>query len=241
MSQTTIDVETPRGTMPVHLHEPDGATDAPLVVLLMDAPGIRPTLHQHAERLADAGYRVAIPDLYYAMDPADRPKLDRLAAHDPEELGRMGTLAHGVDDLAVGDDIELMLDQIAPGSRWGAVGICMGGRMALQAAQRFGGQLAAASLLHPSRLVTDAPDSPHTHLDRVGAALYLCYGERDVIAPPSAIPPLEEQLEAHGVANRIEVIPGADHGFMMPGMPGYDEAAAEQGWAGTLALLRERL
>lgn len=241
MPQTTIDVETPRGTMPVHMHTPDGRPDAPLVVLLMDAPGVRPTLHQHAERLADAGYRAAIPDLYYAMDPADKPKLDRLAARDPEELGRMGVLAHGIDDAAVSDDIALMLDQIAPGSPWGALGICMGGRMALQAAQRFGDQLVAASLVHPSRLVTDEPNSPHSELDRVGAALYLCYGEQDVIAPPSAIPPLEEQFKTYGIPNRIDVIAGADHGFLMPGMPGYDEASAEQAWTATLELLGEHL
>ena len=61
------------------------------------------------------------------------------------------------------------------------------------------------------------------------------------MTPPSTIPPLREQLETHGVKHRIEVIPEADHGFTMPGMPAYHEAAAERAWAGTLEVLDERL
>lgn len=71
--------------------------------------------------------------------------------------------------------------------------------------------------------------------------MYLAFGEHDHVAPPSEIPPLEQQLTEHGVTHRIEVVAGADHGFMMPGMPSYSEAGAEQGWAGTLTVLGERL
>ncbi len=71
--------------------------------------------------------------------------------------------------------------------------------------------------------------------------LYLGFGERDHVTPPSMIAPLREQLERYGIAHRIELIPDADHGFTMPGMPAYNEAAAEHAWAGTLALLGARL
>jgi carboxymethylenebutenolidase len=111
----------------------------------------------------------------------------------------------------------------------------------MRAAEAFGTEIAAASLLHPTGLVTDAPDSPHLEVDRVDAALYLGFGESDSVTPVSTIPPLDERLEQAGVAHRIEVFPGAEHGFTMPDRPAYDAAAAEQAWAGTLALLAERL
>jgi carboxymethylenebutenolidase len=243
MKLTVIEVGTERGTMPVHLRSPDGDGPSPLVVLFMDGPGIRPALHSHAERLADAGYTVALPNLYYAFDPADKPDVEKLEAGEGSEFARMGAVVGRMNDAEVLADTRLMLDLLpdANDQPWGIVGFCMGGRFGLRAAEAFGGDVAAAALLHPSRLVTDEPASPHLTAGSVDASLYLGFGETDHVTPLSLIPPLREQLEEHGVRHRIEIIPGADHGFTMPGMPAYNEAAAEQAWVGTLAVLGQGL
>ena len=55
------------GTFVVH---PDGATLAPMVIFLMDAPGKRPLLHDMARRLAGNGYYVMLPNLYYRTTSA---------------------------------------------------------------------------------------------------------------------------------------------------------------------------
>lgn len=242
MTEDTLIVETPRGRMPVHLRWPAAGEQAPLVVLFMDAPGVRPALHAHAERLVDAGFRTALPDLYYTLEPARRPRPERLATGDANEFARMGEAVATLDDGAVIEDTAAMLEQLAPGDEaWGCVGFCAGGRFGLRAAARFGDDVAAAALLHPSRLVTDEPGSPHRALEGTRGALYLAFGENDHVTPLSVIPPLERALDAHGIAHRLEVIPEADHGFTMPGMPAYNEAAAERAWRGTLALLDEQL
>lgn len=242
MSESTVRVSTPRGTMPVYVHEPDGLEIAPLVVLLMDAPGVRPALHGHADRLVRAGYRVAIPDLYYMMSDSDRPDVALLAAGNTEEFARMGGVVAHVIDEEVLVDMGLLLDELLEAEeRFGCVGFCMGGRLGLRSAQRFGERLAAASLLHPSGLVTERPDSPHLDLGAVTGSLYLGFGENDHVTPLSAIPPLERELGRQQASFEIEVLRGADHGFTMPDLPPYNPAAAEQAWAGTLALLTERL
>jgi len=243
MNQTTVDVATPRGTMPAYVHRPDGTGPSPRVLLYMDAPGIRPALLGYAERLADAGYTAIVPDLYYPFDPAEKFDAERLAAGDEEEFVRMRKLVGQIDDEQVLEDTRLLLEAVpgSDGGEWACIGFCMGGRLGMRAAEAFGTEIAAASLLHPTGLVTDAPDSPHLEVDRVDAALYLGFGESDSVTPVSTIPPLDERLERAGVAHRIEVFPGAEHGFTMPDRPAYDAAAAEQAWAGTLALLAERL
>ncbi len=243
MSAETIEVNTPRGTMPVHVHRPGGDRPSAVVVLYMDAPGIRPALHEHAERLAGTGYTTVLPDLYYQFDPADLPSQEGLAAGDPEQFKRMQALASRIRDDDVLEDTTLMLEALPgrPSGPWGCVGFCMGGRFGLRGAEAFGSELSAASLLHPSRLVTDQPDSPHLAVDRVAGALYLGFGEADHVTPVSSIPPLREQLERHGIEHRIEVFPDADHGYTMPDRPAYNRDAAERAWAGTLELLRERL
>ncbi len=243
MSQTTLDVTTPRGTMPVHVHRPEGDGPFARVVLFMDGPGIRPALFGHAERLAGAGYTAILPDLYYPFDPAERPNAERMAAGDAGEFARMRKLVEQIHDDAVLEDTRLLLEVVPEGDRgaWACVGFCMGGRFGMRAAEAFGPDIAAASLLHPTGLVTDEPDSPHLQVDRVDAALYLGFGENDQVTPLSTIPPLRERLEQAGVTHEIEILAGAEHGFTMPGRAAYNEAAAEQVWAGTLALLGERL
>ena len=243
MSQTTVDVTTPRGTMPVYVQRPDGDGPSPRVILYMDAPGIRPALYGHAKRLAGAGYTAILPDLYYPFDPADRPDAERMAAGDAEEFARMRKLVARIRDDDVIEDTRLLLEAVAEGDdgAWACVGFCMGGRFGMRAAEAFGSDVAAASLLHPTNLVTHEPDSPHLAVDRVRGALYLGFGEADSVTPLSTIPPLRERLEQAGVAHRIEIVAGAEHGFTMPGRAAYNEAAAEQVWAGTLTLLRERL
>ena len=240
MPETTIELTTPRGTMPVHIHRPDGG--GPRVILYMDAPGIRPALFGYAERLAGAGYTAILPDLYYALDPADRPNIERIEAGVPEEFERMHKAVAQVRDDAVLEDTHLMLEAVPEtADAWACIGFCMGGRIGMRAAEAFGTDIAAASLLHPTNLVTDRPDSPHLELDRIDASLYLGFGENDSVTPLSTIPPLREKLEQAGVAHRIEILAGAEHGFTMPGRAAYNQTAAEQVWAGTLSLLRERL
>jgi carboxymethylenebutenolidase len=243
MSQTTIEVKTPRGTMPVRVDRPDADKAAPVVVLYMDAPGIRPALYGHAERLAGAGYTAVLPDLYYHLDPGERPNAEKLAAGDAEEFARMQEIVAGMQDDAVLEDTRLLLAMLPdrPTGAWGCVGFCMGGRFGLRAADEFGSELAAASLLHPARLVTDEPDSPHLNVDRIRGALYFGFGEADHVTPPESIPPLREQLERHDVEHRIDVIPGAEHGYTMPGRAAYNPQAAERAWAGTLELFGDRL
>ena len=109
MSQTTVDVTTPRGTMPTYVHRPDGDGPFPRVVLFMDAPGIRPALFGHAKRLAGAGYTAILPDLYYPFDAADRPNAERMAAGDAEEFARMRKLVEQIRDEDVLEDTRLLL------------------------------------------------------------------------------------------------------------------------------------
>jgi len=66
-------------------------------------------------------------------------------------------------------------------------------------------------------------------------------GENGHVTPLSVLPTLQKELDRGHVAYRIEVMPGAEHGYTMPSMPAYNPEAAERAWAGTLELLHRRL
>lgn len=232
--------------MPVYISRPEAPGTFPLVVLFMDAPGVREDLHAATRRLSEAGYLTALPDLYYRLDDGARPKPERLASGDQQEFERMGAAAQSLIDADVLADTHALLARLATDGgvdleRWGCVGFCMGGRFGLRAATEFGGAMVAGALLHPSQLVTGAPDSPHRSLSGVRGELFLGFGENDHVTPVSSIPPLREALKRSDIPHRIEIYPGAEHGFTQPSLPPYNRDAAEGAWAGTLELLGRRL
>ena len=47
---------------------------------------------------------------------------------------------------------------------------------------------------------------------------------------------IEEEAARHGVSIRIEVYPGTNHGFAVPGAPIYDPEASERHFERTLEL-----
>ena len=68
-----IDIDTGEGSMGTFVVHPSEGGPHPLVVFLMDAPGKRPLLHTMARRLAENGYYVMLPNLYYRVTPGFVP------------------------------------------------------------------------------------------------------------------------------------------------------------------------
>ena len=90
MSGSRLDLRTADGVMDSYTFQPaTGRGPWPAVVIYMDAFGIRPNLDSMAQRLADAGYFVIVPNLYYrtgAFEPLDPKKV--AAGDGPPVAGR---------------------------------------------------------------------------------------------------------------------------------------------------------
>src|SRR5215475_11535054 len=69
MSHQQVSIRTRDGECPAHVFTPAGAGPWPAVIFYMDGPGIRPTLFAMGQRLADAGYVVLVPDMFYRAGP----------------------------------------------------------------------------------------------------------------------------------------------------------------------------
>ena len=61
MIEEQVDITTPEGEMTTFVFHPEHGGPFPVVLYLMDAPGIRPALKDMASRLASAGYYVMLP------------------------------------------------------------------------------------------------------------------------------------------------------------------------------------
>src|SRR3954449_11911470 len=65
MRTSSLDISTPDGVADAYLSRPDDGERHPGVLFLMDAYGLRPRIEEMVERIADRGYVVLAPNVFY--------------------------------------------------------------------------------------------------------------------------------------------------------------------------------
>lgn len=244
MIDQQIEIPTKDGHTTTFISHPERGGPFPVILFYMDAPAIREELRDMARRLATSGYYVMLPNLYYR---AGVMELGPLPA-DPEapERKRMFELMASINIPLVMEDTKALLayaekDKAANTKIVGAVGYCMSGRYAVNAATHFPDRVKAAASIYGTHLVTDQPDSPHIASRKTKAELYFGCAETDIYAPMETIEKLRETMSADKASAEVEIYPGTHHGFAFPKRPVYHRDAAERHWERLLALYRRSL
>ena len=244
MIEQTLDINTADGAMETFICHPE-RQDAPAVLFLMDAPGIREELFDMARRLATVGYFVLLPNLYYRAGRDTKYGPDVLTAGSAEHA-RMRAVRTRMTIPPVLHDIAAMLDfiDVQDAARGGPVGVhgyCMSGPYALAAGARFPERVAAAASFYGTWLVSDAEASPHLTLGEISGEAYIACAEHDELAPLPMVEELQRRFVAAGGRGELEIYPGVHHGFAFPGRWCYDRPAAERHWERLIALYRRNL
>ncbi len=231
-TEKIIDTSTDDGDMAVLVSEPAHDGTWPTVLLFIDAPGIRPSTHQFAAKLADEGYRVVTPDLHHRQGRL----LNALDTTPPEGTSAQemvwGWIAAMTDaEIQHDADRALAAAGVADDAPIVTIGFCLGAR-AVYRRLMSDGRARAGSMWHPSFLADDEPDSPHLTAAQLTKPLYAAIGDADQVQSIAmhqrfldAVEPLDNV--------RIDIFEGADHGFTWPGFPNYHEAAATGAWNAT--------
>lgn len=238
---TIIDVTTPDGVMPTHVHTPHGEGPWPTIIMVMDAGGIRPAMQDLAARLASHSFAVFLPDLFYrsgAYEPVDVKKTlgtpELWEAHRAKFMAPLSPKA-AISDL--GALLEaIVLHDAAQGGPVGIVGYCMGGRLALLAAGSFGDRIAIAASYHGGGLASDDADSPHHLAPRISAKIYVAGASEDKSFDDAQKARLIAALDEAGVDSKVETYP-AHHGWVPADMPAHDSAEAEHHWQTLIPLM----
>ena len=235
MAEKEFNITTPDGVMPSFAAWPDpgehGDGPYPVIVMYMDAPGIREELRDFARRIAGQGYYAVLPDLYYRLG-----LLRFNLAERTEKMGEMIFAAwHSLPNDGVASDTGAILaalgdDAAASDGPMGCVGYCMSGAFITTVAGRFPDRFAANVSLYGVWIVTEHEDSPHLLAPQIEGEMYYAFAERDHWVPDTVIPDLTAALDAAGVPHEIETFADTDHGFAFPQRDIYHEASAEIVW-----------
>jgi carboxymethylenebutenolidase len=244
MIERHVEISTRDGVMNTFICHPERNGPHPVVIFLMDAPGIREELRDMARRLGTVGYYVMLPNLYYRSGVEDLGPFVGEAYAATRQL--LMQLMATIDIPMVMTDIDALLafadrDAAAAAGPAGCVGYCMSGRYAMNAAMRHPDRVRAAASIYGVELITDRPDSPHLAMQLTDARLYFACAETDAYAPQAMIDRLREELAGKFGNAEVEIYPGTHHGFAFPQRPMYHKAAAERHWERLFVLFEDAL
>ena len=245
--KTEVSVPTPEGAARAFAFTPDqGAGPWPAAIMFMDAPAIRPALFEMGERLAQAGYYVLLPDLFWRAGPYDPPDIVAARAGDPEAVAVFTKLRGSTNAEKQMADTKACLDWLAgqPQARAGKVGVtgyCMGGGIALRAAGTFPDRIAAAASFHGGNQATDEPDSPHLLAPKMQAKILVAGDDDDRSFDPAQCERLAAALKAAGLDAEVSIWKGARHGWAPTDMPVHNPEAAERHWRELIGLFNRAL
>jgi carboxymethylenebutenolidase len=245
MSEEKVTIRAKDGECAAYVYTPSaGEGPWPAVIFYTDAFGIRPAMKQMAQHVADGGYVVVMPDLFYRHGPYGPlvPK-DIFASGDwAPVMALMGS----TDNLRAAEDAASLIAYLdarrdVAGKAVGTVGFCMGGGMALTTAAYYPDRIAAAVSFHGGNLATDAPTSPHRQFPKIKGEVLVAGADKDQYYPPEMHQQVIDALSGAGVKFDAKIYEGKLHGWMKPDLPVYDAQAAERGWAEMFALYKRAL
>jgi carboxymethylenebutenolidase len=207
----------------------------PGILLFQEIFGINDNMRGLAEKLAGQGYVVLVPDMFWRVEP-------RFERKDESGLGDAFAIVQQFDfAAAVGDIQSTHAHLLAMGEcsgQVGALGFCLGGALAFAAAtlSRVDGRGPDAAVCYYGSGINDLLG----HVDALECPCLFHYGSNDAYIPTENIAEVEEAVAGRpGVAfHRYD----AGHAFSNWDAPSmYDEAAADEAWARTLAFFDTHL
>lgn len=224
-----LTIETPDGPCDAWLFKPaKGEGPWPAVILYTDIMGVRPLFKAMAQRLADDGFAVLLPNLFHRLGPPLDPPL---SVKNSADFGRLLSMAGTLTREGIERDAGAWLEALAAHPDVAAgparcVGYCMSGPMAIWTAAAHPEAVNAVAVFHGGHMVTGQPDSPHRLVERSKARFYFGCAEVDAFMTADHIAGLAQALDAAGRPHQIEIYPGTYHGFAIADASYHPEGAA---------------
>jgi len=222
-----IDVNGRDGAFGAYQALPPGGR-GPGLLLLQEIFGVNPHIRGVAEQYALAGFTVLAPDLFWRQ--GSRIELGYTGDDWKRAVELMNTIQ---PDSVVADmqaTIAALKSRAECNGRVGAIGYCMGGRLAYTAAALCG--VDAAVAYYGGGIQNQLALAP-----QVACPIQFHYGEKDDHIPPEAVEAVRDAMGENDA--EIHVYPGAQHGFNCWARASYGPSSAALAHGRSLAFLAQ--
>ena len=229
MSGNYVTVEGKDGAFKAYVAAPDGAPAAAIVVI-QEIFGVNAVMRQMTDEFAAHGYFAICPDLFWRLEPGIE-LTDATKVEWDEALGYMKRfdVDKGVEDIAATID-HIRADPRCTG-KVGAVGYCLGGRLAFLTATRTDADAAVGYYgVGLDNLLSEAIKAP----------LLLHIAGRDSFSSKEAEAKVVAALKDNPLVT-LAIYPDRDHAFARPGGEHYHAADAALAEDRTLGHLKAAL
>jgi carboxymethylenebutenolidase len=207
MSGEQLSISTPEGAFNAYVARP-AAAEAPAVVVIQEIFGVNAVMRAVTEKLAAAGFIALCPDLFWRIEPGvditDQSEAEWKKAF---SLMQAFDIDKGMDDIQATITAARALPQST--GKVGAVGYCLGGRLAYLAATRTD---VDASVGYYGVTI----ENYLGEADKIVRPLMLHIAEEDQFVPKAA---QAQVIEALSKLSHVKLFtyPGRDHAFARPG------------------------
>lgn len=211
------------------------AGTGPGVLLFQEIFGINDNMRGLARRLADEGYVVLVPDMFWRLERRFERK-DESGMADAFAMVQRFDPEQGIADITAAHAHLLGMQECT--GRVGAVGFCLGGTLSFGCAarSRVGGHGIDAAVSYYGSGNNDLLPL----LDQVECPILFHYGDDDPFIPSDKIDEVESAAAGHPGATVHRYAAG--HAFSNWDAPSmYQEEAATLAWSRTLAFFAEHL
>lgn len=177
-----------------------GKAKSPGIIVIQEWWGVTDIIKGHAQMLAHQGYRCLVPDLYKGKVGVDKEEASHL----------MGNLDFQVAVEELKDAVSYLKEE---GSEHvGCVGFCMGGALAIAAAQHCDIQAGAPFYGLPNPQIAQP--------ENIKIPLLMSYGELDItkgFSDPESAKAFYDKVQAAGGQAELHIYPGCGHSFFNVG------------------------
>ena len=237
-----IDMPTSSGPMRKILFEPSRPGRYPGIVLFSEIFQITAPIRRTAAFIAGHGFRVAVPEVYHELLPAGTVlAYDQDGADEGNRLKYAKKLADY--DADAGTALTWLLKHPEGNGRVGAVGMCLGGHLALRAAMNPSCAATVcfyATDVHGGTLGAGKQDDTLARLGEIHGETMFVWGRQDPHVPPAGHTKIHAALAAAEVSFSWHEA-NAAHAFLRDEGLRYDAELAHQFLGLTVSLLRRHL
>lgn len=230
-----------------YFNAPSDASTHPGIILIHEVWGLKDHIKNVADRLVQEGYTVLAPDLLSQTGITD--KIDQSIMEDitnpatrDEAQKKMRAAMAPLQQPEFGKEtveklqacVDYLMNEERTNGNVGVIGFC------------FGGTYTYSLIVSNNHLKAAVPfyghaPEPFEQLEKVSCPVLAFYGEKDMDLMKQ-VSQVEQKMEEYEKNFRLVLYPSAGHAFFNDTNPvTYNEDAATDAWAKTLAFLEENL